>query len=53
VRTHEMKLKVSGQVRASHPGYGVGVSFRLNTKDERYGVQQLIDYVAAAAQASE
>jgi len=53
VRTHEMKLKVSGEVRASHPGYGVGVSFRLSTKDERYGVQQLIDYVAAAAQANE
>ena len=53
VRTHEMKLKVSGQVRASHPGYGVGVSFQLNTKDERQGVQQLIDFVAAAAQSAE
>jgi CheY-like chemotaxis protein len=50
VRTHEMKLRLSGQVKASHPGYGMGVSFQLNTKDERRGVQQLIDFVAAAAE---
>ena len=52
VRTHEMKLRVSGQVKASHPGYGMGVSFKLNTKDEQHGVQQLIDFVAAAAESS-
>ncbi|MFZ0202003.1 MAG: PilZ domain-containing protein [Candidatus Sulfotelmatobacter sp.] len=52
VRTHEMKLWVSGQVKSSHPGYGMGVSFHLNTKDERHGVHQLIDYVAATAQSS-
>jgi len=51
VRTHEMKLRLSGDVKASHPGYGMGVSFRLNTKDERHGVRQLIDFVAAAAEA--
>jgi CheY-like chemotaxis protein len=50
VRTHEMKLRLSGQVKSSHPGYGMGVSFKLNTKDERHGVQQLIDFVAAAAE---
>jgi CheY-like chemotaxis protein len=50
VRTHEMKLRLSGEVKASHPGYGMGVSFQLNTKDERHGVQQLIDFVAAAAE---
>jgi CheY-like chemotaxis protein len=49
VRTHEMKLRLSGEVKASHPGYGMGVSFKLNTKDERRGVQQLIDFVATAA----
>jgi len=53
VRTHEMKLRVSGEVKSSHPGYGMGVSFHLNTKDERHGVQQLIDFVAAAAQSSQ
>jgi hypothetical protein len=52
VRTHEMKLRVGGQVKASHPGYGMGISFKLNTKDERHGVQQLIDFVAAAAESS-
>jgi len=52
VRTHEIKLQLSGVVRASHPGYGVGVSFQLNTKEERRGVQQLIDFVAATADSS-
>jgi len=50
VRTQEMKLRLSGLVKASHPGYGMGVSFKLNTKDERQGVQQLMDFVAAAAE---
>jgi CheY-like chemotaxis protein len=50
VRTHEMKLRLSGEVKASHPGYGVGVLFHLNTRDERHGVQQLIDFVAATAE---
>jgi CheY-like chemotaxis protein len=48
VRTHEMKLRLSGEVKASHPSYGMGVLFHLNTRDERHGVQQLIDFVAAA-----
>jgi CheY-like chemotaxis protein len=52
VRTHEMKLRLSGQVRASHPGSGMGIWFNLNTKDERQGVQQLIDFVAATAESS-
>jgi CheY-like chemotaxis protein len=52
VRTHEIKLRLSGQVKASHPGYGMGVSFMLNTKDERHGVQQLIDFVAATTESS-
>ena len=52
VRTHEMKLKLSGVVKSSHPGYGMGVSFHLSTKEERHGVQQLIDFVAAAAESA-
>ncbi len=52
VRTHEMKLHLSGEVKSSHPGYGMGILFHLNTKDERHGVQQLIDFVASAAQNS-
>jgi hypothetical protein len=53
VRTYEMKLRVSGQVKASHPGYGMGISFMLTNKHERDGVQQLIDFVAATTQSSE
>ena len=53
VRTQEIKLRVSALVKSSHPGYGMGVSFYLNTNDERQGVQQLIDFVAATAQSNE
>lgn len=52
VRTQDMKLRLSGKVKASHPGYGMGVSFTLSSKDERHGVQQLIDFVAAATESS-
>lgn len=52
VRTHEMKLQLSGNVKASHPGYGMGVSFMLNTKDERHGVQLLIEFVEATTEDS-
>jgi CheY-like chemotaxis protein len=52
VRTEDLKLHLAGQVKASHPGYGMGVSFKLTTKAEREGVQQLIDFVAASAEDS-
>lgn len=52
VRTYEIKLRLSGEVKASHPSYGMGVLFHLNTKDERHGVQQLMDFVAAAMRES-
>jgi len=52
VRTQAMKLRVSGEVKASHPGYGMGISFKLNTKNERDGVQQLLEFVAAATETS-
>jgi CheY-like chemotaxis protein len=52
VRTFDIKLRLSGEVRAAHPGYGMGISFKLNTKSERQGVQQLIDFVAATTESS-
>ncbi len=52
VRTFDIKLRLAGEVRASHPGYGMGISFKLNTKDERLGVQQLIDFVAATTESN-
>lgn len=47
VRTHEMKLRLRGTVLASHPGYGMGISFELKTKEERQNVKKLTDFVAA------
>jgi hypothetical protein len=52
VRTQDMKLRLSGVVKASHPGYGMGVSFMLNTRDERHGVQQLIEFAATMTESS-
>lgn len=46
VRTHEMKLRVRGKVLASHPGFGMGISFEL-TKEEQENVKKLTDFVAA------
>jgi CheY-like chemotaxis protein len=52
VRTYEMKLRLRGTVQASHPGYGMGVAFELQTKEERENVKKLIDFVAAINPAS-
>jgi DNA-binding NarL/FixJ family response regulator len=50
VRTYELKLQLRGTVQASHPGYGMGVSFELKTKDEQANVKKLTDFVAASQQ---
>ena len=52
VRTYEMKLRLRGQVLASHPGYGMGVAFELKTKEELETVRKLTDYVAATTEPS-
>jgi CheY-like chemotaxis protein len=51
LRADDLKVHVSGQVQSSHPGYGMGISFRLESKTDRERVQQLIDIVAAAEKA--
>ena len=48
VRTKDLKLRVRGTVQVTHPGFGMGVQFSLNTVAEREQVKQLI-----ACQASE
>jgi len=52
VRTHKMKLHLHGKVQASHPGYGMGIVFELNTKEEYDAVKKLTDFVAATATSS-
>ena len=52
VRTYEMKLRLRGQVLASHPGYGMGIAFELKTKEELENVKKLTDYVAATTEPS-
>ena len=50
VRTYELKLQLRGTVQASHPGYGMGISFELKTKDEQANVKKLTDFDAASQQ---
>lgn len=52
VRTYTMKLRVRGSVQASHPGFGMGISFELTTKEERESVRKLIEFVAATTESS-
>ena len=47
VRTYEMKLRLQGTVLASHPGYGMGIAFTLDTEEERAKLKKLTDFVAA------
>lgn len=52
VRTYEMKLRLRGIVQASHPGYGMGVSFELKTREQQDGVKKLTDFVASTTDPS-
>ena len=52
VRTYDMKLRLRGTVQASHPGYGMGVAFKLTTREERDSVKQLTDFVASTTEPS-
>ena len=52
VRTAQVKLHTRGVVQGSHPGFGMGVKFTLETVAEREHLQDLIR-VLEEAQASE
>ena len=43
VRTSEIKLHIKGSVQAMHPGFGMGVSFSLQSAEERAQVQGLME----------
>jgi c-di-GMP-binding flagellar brake protein YcgR len=47
VRTAEMKLKIRGQVLATHPGFGMGVRFMFRDSAEREEIMQLLAVLAA------
>ena len=50
VPTYDLKLRLTGVVQASHPGYGMGIAFDLKTNDDRNQVKKLTEMVAASAQ---
>jgi hypothetical protein len=47
VRTAEMKLRIRGQVLATHPGFGMGVRFMFRDSGEREEVLRLLAVLAA------
>jgi hypothetical protein len=47
VRTSEMKLKIRGQVLATHPGFGVGVRFMFRDSVEREEILRLLAVLSA------
>jgi c-di-GMP-binding flagellar brake protein YcgR len=47
VRTADMKLKIRGQVLATHPGFGMGVRFMFRDSAEREEILQLLAVLAA------
>ena len=42
VRTHEMKVRMSGVVQSVHPGFGMGVKLNLNSPEDNDHLQSLI-----------
>lgn len=52
VRTYEMKLSLRGKVLTSHPGYGMGVGFELNTAEELSKVNRLLEFVSSTMEAT-
>lgn len=44
VRTHDFKLRVRGKVQSKHPGYGMGIEFKVKTPEDREQVNQLLAY---------
>jgi CheY-like chemotaxis protein len=51
LRTQELQLYVRGKVQSKHPGYGMGVEFKLRTEEEREQVKKLTAYVDAQLEA--
>ena len=47
VRTADMKLKIRGQVLATHPGFGMGVRFVFRDSAEREEILRLLAVLAA------
>jgi hypothetical protein len=47
VRTADTKLRISGQVLAAHPGFGMGVRFMFRDTVEREEVLRLLAVLSA------
>jgi len=52
VRTHEFKLCVAGTVQSAHPGFGMGIHFKLTSDAERAQVKELITCAESEAKSA-
>ena len=53
VRTRELRFGIAGAVLSEHPGFGMGVRFRLRNEEQKKQVQQLIQCAEAEAKVTE
>ena len=53
VRTDEAKVRISGQVLAIHPGFGMGVRFDFRDTAEREDILRLLADLASRLSADE
>jgi c-di-GMP-binding flagellar brake protein YcgR len=53
VRTADMKLRITGQVLTTHPGFGMGVRFVFRDSAEREEILRLLAVLAAGPQLDE
>jgi hypothetical protein len=44
VRTLDLKVRVRGQIKSMHRGYGMGIEFNAKTAEDREQMKQLIAY---------
>jgi len=52
LRTQELRLKLHGTVRSSHPGTGMGLQFTFENEEQRRQLQQIVQFLAAGSMAS-
>ena len=49
LRTQEVRLKLRGAVRSSHPGTGMGLQFGFENEEQQRQLQQIVQFLAAGS----
>jgi CheY-like chemotaxis protein len=51
LRTQDLRLKLKGTVRSSHPGTGMGLQFSFDNEEQQRQLQEIVQFLAAGATA--